>query len=317
MQIRRRRAHGLISLLVCFHAIGACGDGPAQMPAGEDARRENPSKISLRFDPKLEAIGFHSPIVEGSIAGQSALFLIDTGASVHTFAKWFAEAARLDVQSSDSMVSGSTNKTSRVEVVSDIDLRLATGGESLHLQEAAVVDLPPIFLRNHIGGLLSPQLLAPEGRSTLIDLHSPKIRFKVDADGPQDGHVCVNEHSRFKNRLYAIDVLVANNRANMLVDSGATSTLLSNKSQAGKSLFGRAKEVGHMEGVGGAPSPRQSIGDVAIKIGKTSVSASLSLAEISPGCGADGILGMDVLRSCVIQLYSRGMNLNCALPHDP
>ena len=310
MQARRCRSRRVIGLLVCLQVLGRLGM-PPYVVAEDNARREDPAKISLRYDPKLEALGFHSPILEASVAGQDAFFLIDTGASVHTFARWFAEAAGLDLQTTDSTVSGSTNKTSQIEVARDVSLRLSGSGQSLHLYEAIVVDFPPIFRLHRIGGLLSPQLLAPEGNSTLIDMHVPQINF-TRGKSVHHGRSCINVKSQFKNRLYAIRVQVGDKKADMLVDSGATSTLLSNKSLAGKSLLGRASGAGHMEGVGGAPSVTQKIDDVTIKIGRTSLPSSLSLAEISPACGADGILGMDVLGKCVIELSSEGINLSCS-----
>src|SRR4051812_35577150 len=77
----------LILLLSASVTNGVRGQSVANKKTGQD----DTPKINLLYEPRLEALGFHSPIIRASIAGQDAYFLVDTGASVHTFARWFAE----------------------------------------------------------------------------------------------------------------------------------------------------------------------------------------------------------------------------------
>src|SRR4051812_3418765 len=74
--------------------------------------------IPMRYDTMLAANGFVSPVVTLTIGGARAAFLIDTGASVHTFTRWFVDAAGLRAEATDRTAIGSTGSESRVELVS-------------------------------------------------------------------------------------------------------------------------------------------------------------------------------------------------------
>jgi hypothetical protein len=64
--------------------------------------------VALQYSTDLAAAGFPNPILRATVNGQSVAFLIDTGASVHTIAKWFATAAHLRSQPSTATLKGST-----------------------------------------------------------------------------------------------------------------------------------------------------------------------------------------------------------------
>jgi len=93
----------------------------------------------------------------------------------------------------------------------------------IHFQQAIVVDFPPIFKTNRLGGLLSPQLLAANGRAAVLDLRKPSLKFKtfdsaftklrlMRSDTSEELDVCVNHDSQFVNRLYQVPVFVAGYR---------------------------------------------------------------------------------------------------------
>jgi hypothetical protein len=132
--------------------------------------------IPIFYDATLAAQGFPSPLVHARINGQDALFIVDTGASVNTLADWLAEAAGIASSESSSTARGSGGDENAIRVARRI---AGHWGEGLafELPEAIAVAFPPIFKSLRLGGLLSPQLLAPVGTAAVLDLKMPTLRF--------------------------------------------------------------------------------------------------------------------------------------------
>lgn len=211
-----------------------------------------------------------------TVGGAQALFLVDTGASVHTFARWFVDASELRPETTDRTTIGSTGHESRVELVSNIASTLENGRRFV-ISQAIVADFPALFAQHRIGGLLSPHLLAGSGEETILDLRKPQLTFHnarpragarvgsgdEDADG-----VCTNRESPFRNRLYSTTVRLDGVPAKLLIDTGATHTMLSTASPAaerfanrtvagGESQGGRACRKGYADSVGGRNARRR------------------------------------------------------------
>ena len=122
---------------------------------------DDKTRIALRYDSRLLAIGLTSPFVRLTIANQEVLFMVDTGASVHTFASWLVRAAALPTQGTTATAQGSTGYKSSLRVISAV---MATfPGVGSYSLSGVVVDFPPLFEQYRIGGLLSPQLFAAGG----------------------------------------------------------------------------------------------------------------------------------------------------------
>src|SRR5579884_1762652 len=120
----------------------------------------------LHYDHALAAIGFPSPLLCGAVRGEDACFIVDTGAGVHTLASWLVTAARIPASDSGSTTTGSTGVQSAVRVTRHEVIRVE-GGRDGALDETIVVDFPPVFEQRRIGGLISPQLLAPTGSAAV------------------------------------------------------------------------------------------------------------------------------------------------------
>jgi predicted aspartyl protease len=267
--------------------------------------------LPLRYDPTLATQGFQSPVVTASVAGKQVMFLVDTGASVHTLASWFATAAGIRVEASDSTVTGSTGSQSRVRMAANVTLSL-DHDQVLVLSQALVTDFPPIFAQQHIAGLLSPQLLAADGEVVVLDLTRPRLTIRrATADGSHLGNVCVNEDSPFRNRLYASDVTIEAKGARLLVDTGANRTLLASQSEAALALADRSTEGEETRGVGNASERVRRVPSVGIERGGSTATLDLRIGTASNNCGADGLLGMDALKTCVLLLGDTGIDLSC------
>jgi len=275
--------------------------------------------VPLHYDVSLIDRGFPSPVVRVKLPGQPpAQFLIDTGASMHTLASWFVDAAHAQAEPVAGSARGSTGHEASIRIVRRLDLGLERG--RLVLSQALAVEFPPMFAELRIAGLLSPQLLAPAGKAAILDLRKPALTFRsfdsgVDAlrgKPSAPGAVCINADSEFANRAYSVPIAISGLPGSVIVDTGATSTVIAAESQIGKILFEGSSEGKQTQGLGGAPEASRHVPAVEIRRGGTTAVLDVSLgASPGPSCGADGLLGMDALRNCVLVMSESALRMSC------
>jgi Aspartyl protease len=280
--------------------------------------------LPLYYGSDLAEQGFPSPLVHLKIGDHEAIFIVDTGGAVSTFAAWFAQDVGIEVRDSSATVRGSTGDEMKIRTVSNISGMLGNQ-VPVRFNEAIVIDFPPIFKTSRLGGLLSPQMLTPAGRAAVLDLRAPTLLFKPfesaeaevglkDRGRPEELHVCVNHKSDFPNRLYAAEISVSGVKGTVLLDTGATRTLVSDKSRIGELLRGRGLKGQQSQGVGGAPRDNRSVSGVKVDLaGQNLALASMTIGPVSSECGPDGLLGMDALRSCVLILGVSRAAIKCAV----
>jgi hypothetical protein len=273
--------------------------------------RAAPRPIKLRYDPALQAMGFRSPLLRGTIHGRSVWFLIDTGASVHTLAAWLVNEAQIVTHTTNSTTKGSTGVESPVRAVSEEEIHVKGRRSNLRLKEAIVVGFPAIFEQQRIGGLLSPQLLAPSGLAAILDLHAPRLSFGARPEPSPGTRVCRNPDSPFVNRVYAAPVAIAGLQGLMLIDTGATGSVAAPSSAMARSLSGRASETGHTQGVGGTATTTPKVPNVALQFAGSGAEVSLTIGGAPTACGGDGLLGMDALRECHLVLGESAFAWSC------
>lgn len=312
----------------CFVAVplaAALQGDPASVnaTANSDAPKSMQS-LPIFYDPALAAQGFPSPLVKVRIAGHEALFIVDSGASVHVLADWYAEDAKIPSSATTgSRATGSGGQTSAARVAHRLQGQWSDG-QSFDLMEAMVVAFPPLFQSLHLGGLISPQLLAPAGTAAVLDLKTPALRFvpfaralselkrsKVSPPPPLLTQACQNARSKVVNRQYLVPVSAAGAMDLMLVDTGATKTIFSDESTIAHAIESGSKPGPRSEGVGGAVNGRRMVNGVQLQRGNAVVALNPSIGEVSVPCDAKGILGMDALRSCLLILGDREMAFSC------
>jgi Aspartyl protease/gag-polyprotein putative aspartyl protease len=265
--------------------------------------------------------GFPSPMLHATVGGREVWFIVDTGAGVHVLASWLAAAAHLSLRQTTTTVTGSTGAESRVAIAENTVLRLDDGGQ-LRLPQASVTDFPPIFAEQRLGGLISPQLLAGPKTAAVLDLRVPRLRFQAfdvafailggkHENGSLGSEVCRNAASPFENRLYAAPIQVAGMKALMLVDSGATGTLVVPASPLAAGLTSRISGTNHTQGIGGVVQNTGKVPDVRLARGGTATSITLAIGGSAPSCGSDGLLGMDALRQCTLVLAAHAFAWSC------
>lgn len=279
--------------------------------------------MPIFYDQELAARGFPSPLIKIRIAGHDALFIVDSGAGVNTLADWFAAQAGIATEATSSRAQGSTGKENTIRVARNIQGELSDG-EPLNLSEAAVVAFPALFESLHLGGLVSPQLLAPRGMAAVLDLTIPSLRFApfaatvsklkraASSSSPSsETEACVNHDSIFVNRLYLTPVSISGMRDLLLVDTGATATIFSEGSKIARELSGRTVPGPQSEGVGGAMVGTHLVPAVALQRGGSIVTLNASIGDVSRSCDGEGILGMDALRACLLVLGEQSIALSC------
>jgi hypothetical protein len=290
--------------------------GPAAAPRSNAA-----DMVPLRYQPTLIALGFPSPLLRATVRGQPVWFIVDTGASVNTLASWLVSAAHLEARQTTATATGSTGVEKSVRVVANEMIRL-DGGRDLTLRKAIVVDFPPIFAEQRIGGLLSPQLLAPGHSASVLDLRVPTLRFepfelavaRLGRNRPlisSGSRVCRNAESPFENRQYAASVTADGIAGTLLVDTGATGTLAVAGSRIAAALTGRASETGRTQGVGGDVQTTRKAPNVRFERGGTASTIVVTIGGSTPSCGPDGLIGMDALRQCILVLGESAFAWSC------
>ncbi len=267
--------------------------------------------IPLQYDPELVRLGFPGPVVKGTVRGQSAWFLIDTGAGVHVFASWFAKAAQIQSHPTRLTTKGSTGVESAVQAAEGESIRIDGTSQTIKLAQATVVELPPVFEKQRIGGLLSPQLLATNNKAAILDLRAPSLSFGAQPPPTEDTLVCQNPQSPFLNRLYGALVTSGKAEASMLVDTGATTSSTTRASALGQAYASRAAESVKTQGVGGKVVVSRLAPDVPLELGGGQAKVELSIGGEKTLCGRDGLIGMDALRQCRLVLGGSTFAWSC------
>jgi hypothetical protein len=300
----------------------------AALAAGQSNRPEpTPRPLVLSYVPALVAAGFPSAVIHLTVNGQSAWFLVDTGAGVHTWAAWFVDLAGLSARQSKTSALDSTGHEIGLRIVRNVAATLDGGGQ-LVFDTAAVADFPPLFKDNQIGGLVSPQMLAGDTQAAVLDLRVPDLRFEpfetaVTQLGaqvlrlPAGPQVCHNTQSQFPSQLYAAPVTVNSVPASLLIDSGATSTVLVAGSRAAREIGDRAVASGRSEGVGGRTQTTKLASHVLVRFAGRVMTIDLTIGGVPSACGPDGLLGMDVLQKCAVILGRSALAEVCDTTRPP
>jgi len=272
--------------------------------------------IPLTYDETLIAKGFPSPLVVVAVRKQpAAQFLVDNGAPVHALASWFVKAAGIATQAEKGSARGSTGSETTVRVTRHVDLTLENG-RHLQLEHAIVIDFPPIFEELRIAGLLSPQSFAPENLAAVLDLRAPSLTIEPFQKAIDRLHIAPMPEGRVCERnFYAIPIFAAGRRGFALLDTGATGTVIAPESQIAKALESRSIEGKHTQGVGGKIIENRHVPAVEIQRAGVPAVVDLNIGKTAgPACAADGLLGMDALRHCVLVMGKSALGMACDSP---
>lgn len=253
-----------------------------------------------------------SPIVEGRLSGIPTLFVLDTGAGTHTLTSWLAKKAGLKMQRTELKVRDAAGRSLDLNMVHGVKVAISGLG-AFTLQGAIVAEFPPFFEEEGIGGALSPQLLAPAGQAVVLDMLASRARLEDTAVAKRAARAlpqslaergiqgCADLAAPLANFLFQVPTVIDGDDLLLTLDTGAGRTGIHEASAAGPKLKPRAVPRQGAAAVGGAHEA-SSVQGVVVKAGMAEATLEVDLVPATSGrtCRADGRLGMDVLKRCVL-----------------
>ncbi len=258
---------------------------------------ETPGAVTL-----VDALG-GLPVVQATVQGEHAWFVLDSGASRPVLAQWYLAARGIHTSSSYEMGFDHAGRPLRV--------RMATGVQAVvqplgRVRETtwAVVDVPEVFRRQNIAGFLSPQTWADARSAVVIDFRTQSLKTTAVENAPSRSHR--GEWASACGGGYVADTRVGQKSARLLVDTGSARTDLLGSVDYPTTTYALQ--------VAGGEVTAAFLGTTEVTVGGTSLTASplVIRGQADHACPRDGALGMDVLRSCVVTFYREGARVTCS-----
>jgi predicted aspartyl protease len=252
---------------------------------------------------------FPLPLVSGTIAGHPVLMLLDTGANSHVIAGWLARKLHLPMRRLGDTGADHVGAPITAYRVDAPQLAIDEWGP-LAANVALATEVPEAIEKLGIGAFISPQRLEEDGMSVVLDLRKGDMRStpSTEAGGPgaslvEPGaaRVCEDD-GPVKGVAYVVPGRVDGHGVRLLVDTGAQQSDLFAASEAGKKLLERSNvALEPLYTASGKVASRQIRG-AHLSAGSVSVATNINLVRgaADSSCPRDGVLGMDVLRSCVL-----------------
>jgi len=282
-----------------------------------------PRTAVLKFE--LRGRFFPLPLVEGTIGGEHAWMLVDTGANSHVIARWLAKKAKLAMKPLGDV---GTDHTGRAVTTYSTDHPNVTidGWGPLEDGPMLVTDVPEPIEKLGIGGFISPQWLGAEGEAVVMDLVSKTLSTapyddalrSIEARGkalvPTGGRICEDTGSAIKGLAFVIPATIDGSKVDLLLDTGAHRTDLLTTAKVGQRLVPRSvPSQEQMYAASGLVRTRLVRG-AGVKVGDYAITTDIDLIPgvADPVCPRDGVVSMDVLKSCVLVLGRKQMMGRCA-----
>lgn len=259
-----------------------------------------------------------------TVAGLELPFWIDTGADENLLSSSLAWYLQLPRSQTDGWL---VDHTGAEMPMIAVDARIAVPG--FGPTRFFAVHLPSLDAIG-VAGLLSPQALIQNDRSmVVVDLvHGVLAPHRRHAAAPSwTAKRCTN------GRGYVVDASVAGQPARLLIDTGSPRTQVYADSAAARAVEGQVVVggTGDLEadlrastaaGVIGTTEVKRFPG-IAVRAGTTTRTVELAVSgKADHDCHNDGLLGLDVLGACSLELTRDEMRGHCGaagrtLPPSP
>lgn len=320
-------------------ALASCGGEPTSTkppPSHPKGQRSKPRlaaatpearparRATLRFE--IRGRPFPLPLVSGMIGGQPALMLVDTGANSHVLAGWLARRLALPMKKLGDIGTDHVGKSIATYRVDKVDMAIDEWGK-LGTSTVLATEVPDVIERLGIGAFISPQRLDEEGDAVVLDLRKGELRSAWSEDAREElgesgsplvvldqSHACEEIEGPVRGLAFTVPALIDAQRVQLLVDTGAQHSDVFTTSAAGQRLAPQSttnKEP--MYTASGKISARQ------LKAAKITVGAFSTIADVDliqgaadASCARDGVLAMDVLRSCTLLLGRSKLQGRCS-----
>ncbi len=257
---------------------------------------------------------FPLPIVHGTVAGVPTLILVDTGANVHIISGWLARKAQLTTTSFGDTGVDHAGKSIIMRRAPHPHVHIDNWGD-LADEPVLVTDVPDAITSLGIGAFLSPQQLATEDASIVLDFQKSEMRQmrRGEALETTSGNAlaldpprtCLDQQdSPLQGLAFVLHVQVEGQATDLRLDTGAHHSDLLLGSKTGKALISRSEPSDEsVYAASGKVTPR-TVKNAQLRIGALEITRDINLI---PGkeddfCPRDGVLAMDVLKKCVLVL---------------
>jgi predicted aspartyl protease len=256
------------------------------------------------------------PVVRTTVAGRPTMFLVDTGAYDHLLEGWFTQQLQdAEPTGKSAAVIDHANRRVAMDRWGAMSFAIDGWGPLASIKPLATSQDDPGRRMFGIGGILSPQKLAVDGGMVVIDF--PAREMVAADEAGATGRLASRGSSLGTARRcgsgYMMAAKVEGKDATFLVDTGSFTTDLKASSALGHALSGRTSVSHDMQAIGGAV-PARMLGDARVSIGSLSTRLDLPLVQDrarATRCPSDGVLGMDVLATCVLAIDPTQMRVAC------
>jgi len=272
-------------------------------------------------------------VVRGRVGKVDTLFLVDTGANTHALTRWIAKKAKLTLEDKGDSSTDHSGKTMTSLRAPHPGL-VIDGWGPVPDRDTLVIDVPEGLEKLGIGGFLSPQRL--DAGTLVLDLLRGEMRESHDADDEKgalaewssfsrpeprslaEAVACRDDTTPLGALSFVVPAQVDDQPVALLVDTGAQRTDLFSTSPAGKALSPRA-EAGNQVLLASGKVDTKLLRDTPLAVGdvRQRLDVGLLPGSADPLCPRDGVLGIDLLRRCVL-VFSKGtFHGRCVVAPEP
>ncbi len=274
------------------------------------------------------------PYVMLEVDGVETHALVDTGASDHVVARAFVDDARLptvairaqgvDHGAGAMPLRGLAHGPVHIPGWGPLEPNLSTSKDGFAF---AVASVHPRFRELGLGAFVSPQRLVTQGHAVMVDLAGSElvevplghVRAALEARGEValfsgGTSACLHGSGSRAGVTWMTDALVEGAHAKLLVDTGAAFGDLFRDSAVGRALLTREGTTGSIV-TAGQKLETQRIDGVALRVGdlqRTDLRWNLVESQGKPVCAYDGVLAIDVLRTCALAFDGKSVAGRCA-----
>ncbi|MEO7110956.1 MAG: retropepsin-like aspartic protease [Polyangiaceae bacterium] len=307
-----------LATVVLVALVTACGSVPAAKPSAvaevvlaSDPPPPQPkalaplpnrhAKLTFELGPLAPL-----PLVHGTIGGVPTWMIVDSGAGTHFVMGWMADRANVQTSPTKTVVTDHVRREMNV-ALADRSLIVIEGWGGLTPGELLVVDAPAggLGAKNNIGIMLSPQTL-DDDRAVIFELDRGSIRTGTEADAVRAlaaRKVPVDpDDIAFCHDVFSVAANIDGHAVRLVVDTGASSTDLFSLSDAGRALAAHSASSRTAGEPASGPVAMRIAKGARIQLGALSMHKDVDILVGAPEieCPVDGVLGVDVLRSCVL-----------------
>lgn len=242
--------------------------------------------------------------------------LVDTGANSHMIAGWYARKIGLPMKKLGDIGTDHVGSPIATYRIDKVDMAIDDWGK-LSASTVLAIEMPEVIRKLGIAAFISPQRLDEEGDSVVLDLEKGEIRsawFEAQQRAMSDGgtplvdlatgRTCDDAGGSIRGLAYVVPSTIESQKVSLLVDTGAQHSDLFIGSAPGKAL--EAKSTAGDEPMYSASGKfeARSLKSAHITTGSYAVTGEVGLIQGAPdsSCPRDGVLAMDVLRSCTLLL---------------